>query len=239
MLKKIRLLSIILVLPLFSTTLLASDYVKATPSSIDINESVTIDWSNYYLSNTYPNPTYNLYVNKPSGEPRHKYRSGLTTTSDVRGPNTISGQQTIEVEVCDQNGQNCITNSDGRVNVFVDHDCILRGSGFGYYYYCDGNLITQSIVNNALVESKISGFISVKDRLYWKYEIKDGQGERYAWYTNCRSGGQPERVTELIENNGDRIDSFFARHNDGKSEWYFFDATWNRSFERVKYHSNC
>ncbi|MCG7561480.1 MULTISPECIES: hypothetical protein [Pseudoalteromonas] len=239
MLRKARLLSTILVLPLFSAASLASDYVTATPSQVDLNDTVTIDWSNYYLSSKYPNPTYNLYVTKPTGEPKRAYRRGLTTTRDIRGPNTVSGRQTIEIEVCDQNGQNCITNSDGRVSFTVKHGCILSSAGLGYYYYCDGNQITQGIVNNAIAKSKITDFISVKNRLYWKYKLTNGSGTQYAWYTNCRSGGALERVTELIENSDDRIDSFFARHNDGKAEWYFYDSSFNMSFPREAYHSDC
>ncbi|PAJ71654.1 hypothetical protein CJF42_25575 [Pseudoalteromonas sp. NBT06-2] len=250
MLKIIKLSSAALALSIISTNSLASSYVIATPSKININESVTIDWSRYY-PNKYPNQTYNLYVYKPSGEPKYKYRRGLTTTSDVRGPNTISGTQTIEVEVCDQNGQNCFTSSHGRVSVFIDHQCEYNKTSTRGAYYCDGNLVTQFAKFQPWpngVNDSISDVISVKDRVYWKYTDRiDSYTTEYAWYTNCRSGGQIEQVTELVRNTSypgspnsfDRIDNFFARHNNDKAEWSFYDA-WNKtSTPRTAYFSKC
>lgn len=237
---------------LVSVESIAASYVVATPSKIVLDESTTIDWSRYY-PNKYPNQTYNLYVEKSSGEPKFKYRSGLTATSDVRGPNTMSGIQTIQVEVCDQNGNNCISSSRGRVRFSVDHLCEYKEkyTNGGYAYYCEGNKVSQTVAPNSNplgLPDSISGFISIKNRVYWMFtEHVNQYTTRFAWYTNCRSGGQLEKVTELVTNTSypgvqnfyDRIDNFIPFHNNNKAEWYFYDAHLKISTHREAFFNQC
>ncbi|MBQ4863582.1 hypothetical protein J8L98_18015 [Pseudoalteromonas sp. MMG013] len=250
MYKKLKFLPLALALSVVSTNASASSYVKATPAKINLNESVTIDWSRYY-PNRFPNQTYNLYVYKPNGQPKHKYRRGLTSVSDVRGPNTISGTQTVEVEVCDQFGQNCFTSSHGRVRFSVDHQCEYNVSSNQGAYYCGGTRVTQYAQYQPWplgVNDSMSGFISVKNRVYWLYTNRiNSATTEFAWYTNCRSGGSVERVTELVRNTSStsggnsfsRIDNFVPLHNNDTAEWSYYDAFWKRSYSRTASFSKC
>ena len=239
MFNKTRLLFLAVTLPIISSN--ASAFVEAIPSNkINLNESVTIDW--YQYAQKFPNQTYNLYVTKPNGEPEHKYRSGLTETSDVRGPNTISGTQKIVVEACDQYGQNCFKDSKGRVSVTVDHQCELTYSSFGqvWSYDCDGLRVTQAAASRYAT----SDFISIKDRLYWLHRSSDTMiSGGYAWYTSCRSGGEIERVTQYVStlsgrDNG-RISDFVPSHASDSAKWTYYSTAMGTSSQHTASFSKC
>ncbi len=249
MYNKSKYLPVAFALSVFSIDASAS-YVKATPSKINLNESVTIDWSRYY-PNRFPNQTYNLYVYKPNGQPKYKYRRGISSMRDVRGPNTISGLQTIEVEVCDQYGQNCFTSSRGRVSFNVDHQCEFEVSNNKGAYYCNGTQVTQYATYQPWplgVNDSMSEFISIKNRVYWLYTNRiNNYTTEYAWYTNCRSGGNVERVTELVRNTSfgsggesfDRIDDFVPLHNNDTAVWSYYDSFSKKSYARSASFSKC
>ncbi|MDO6428919.1 hypothetical protein Q4489_18120 [Thalassotalea sp. 1_MG-2023] len=197
----------------------ASNYFTASKTRLNMGEDTLLSWSNYY-PNLYNNPTYNLYVYKPNGAIKYKFGSGLTDTSFLRKNIRMSGKHTFEVEVCDSLGENCVTNYNGRVSVYVDHGCYKDEIWSGIVYKCDGQIVSQSTggVSHYGVD-KFSEFIAVKDRVFWYFW--DASMLRGAYYTNCRSGGSLSMVTAFVGGLGisDRIDNFLPKTDGENAEW--------------------
>ncbi|MGL1958683.1 MAG: hypothetical protein OCD00_15355 [Colwellia sp.] len=137
----------------------------------------------------------------------------------------MSGRHTFEVEVCDSSGNNCVTNTNGRVSVNVDHGCSYgKYTIFGYSYKCDGNIITQTIGDGTILGGidTISEFISIRDRIFWKFW--DASMTRYAYYSSCRSGGSLTQVTDFAGGMGvsNSINNFTPRTNGYAAEWSYW-----------------
>ena len=163
----------------------ASASITATPSYMHIGDITVLDWSQLKPAN-YPNPTFNLFVTKPNGEPRFAFRRGYKEVRFARKI-SMSGSHLYEVEICDSKGNNCMRPTNAQVVVRVDHGCDYIDSG----YSCNGNRVTQRAENGQFV----SDFQVILNRATWKFTDRNNQTEAY--YTACTNGSNFSRITQF------------------------------------------
>ncbi|RJE77534.1 hypothetical protein BGP78_00580 [Pseudoalteromonas sp. MSK9-3] len=162
----------------------ASASLTASQTNMKIGEITVLDWTQL-TPNNYPNPTFNLWVTKPNGEPRLAFRKGYTERRFAR-PIDMSGSHFYEVEICDSNGNNCMLPSNASIVINVDSGCDFFNGG----YSCDNYQVTQSASSGQYV----SEFQVIKDRATWKFT--DNNTQSAAYYTACKDGSNLSQITQ-------------------------------------------